>query len=222
MRRAVAPYHRLFLVQSVHKTSCTTHFHMSSLSSLFRGQKCCEKNIVISHRQTWKSNARGTDLSRLVHSLTLCGKARRDRVGVHTRHLISDLWPHRIHSCTYDCTTLGSTPDQTVKHSSYLSSCRPARASHGIITALPLMSSFLLSYHLLPAARARESLGSSPHFLSCRRSLSLLVVWSFDIAVSFASDVSQHDHPNAHALAQVSTKQCHRMFTTCMVAGRRL
>ena len=50
------------------------------------------------------------------------------------------------------------------------SSSRQMHASHGIITALPLMSSFLLSHHLLPAARCTGVTGSSPHFLSCRRS----------------------------------------------------
>ena len=39
VRRAVAPHH-LFLVQTVHKMSCATHYRMSSLSSLFPDQKC--------------------------------------------------------------------------------------------------------------------------------------------------------------------------------------
>ena len=59
-------------------------------------------------------------------------------------------------------------------------------------------------------------------------SLSLLVVWfphCFFTAVPPAQNVSQHDHPNAHALAQVSTKRSHRMLavrrlgTTARAAG---
>ena len=38
--------------------------------------------------------------------------------------------------------------------------------------------------------------------------------------VSIALDASQHGHPNAHALPQVSTKPCHRVFTTGVVAER--
>ena len=39
----------------------------------------------------------------------------------------------------------------------------------------------------------------------------------FTSQVSLAR-VSQHEHPNAHALAQMSTKQRHRMFTNCTLA----
>ena len=45
-----------------------------------------------------------------------------------------------------------------------------------------------------------------------------MVWWWFRFGlatVSRALDVSQYDHPNAHALVQVSTKQCHRLPTTC-------
>ena len=38
-----------FFVQSVYKMSCATHFHMSSLSSLFFEITNAEKSIVISH-----------------------------------------------------------------------------------------------------------------------------------------------------------------------------
>ena len=43
------------------------------------------------------------------------------------------------------------------------------------------------------------------------------VVWSFHLVqiTSFCGTcVSRHEHSNAHALAQVPTKQCHRLFTT--------
>ena len=52
-----------------------------------------------------------------------------------------------------------------------------------------------------------------------------VVVWSFTLftsAVAPAPCVSQHEHPNVHALAQVSTTQDHRWFTICMVAERRI
>ena len=57
------------------------------------------------------------------------------------------------------------------------SSCRQVHGSHGIITALPLMSSFLLSHYRIPAARCTGVTGSSPHFLSCRRSCSLIILF---------------------------------------------
>ena len=77
------------------------------------------------------------------------------------------------------------------------------------ISLLPLVSLYLhVSFSL--------SLGLSDSFL--------LVVWSFHLVhiTSLSSiDVSQHEQPNAHALAQVSTQQCHRLCATCMVAARQ-
>ena len=78
--------------------------------------------------------------------------------------------------------------------------------------SVPLRNRPLLSFPLRP------SLLPSP-FLS---SLSLSVSACGLTTVSLAFDASQHDLSNAQASAQVSTKRCHFMFCTCMVADHRL